>query len=61
MSKHERLFANLQRFYTPFDKLRANAASADEMIVNRLLDGLSINWVLCFDKLSTNGRMHNPI
>ena len=45
LSKHERLFAKLQRFYTPFEKLRAcpvldtgaNVASADEMIVNRLL------------------------
>ena len=44
LSKHERLLANLQRFYTPFDMLRAcpvldtgaNFASADEMIIDRL-------------------------
>ena len=45
LSKNERLFANLRRFYSPFDKLRAcsvldtgaNVARADEMIVNSLL------------------------
>ena len=38
LSKHERLFASLQRFCAPFDKLRANVACADKTIVNRLLD-----------------------
>ena len=43
LSKHERLFASLRWFYSPFDKLRAcpvldtgaNVTPADEMTVNR--------------------------
>ena len=36
LSKHERLFANLRQFPSPFDKLRANVARVDKAIVNRL-------------------------
>ena len=37
LSKHERLFANVRRFHSPFDRLRANVPRADSTIVNRLL------------------------
>ena len=54
LSKHERLLANLRQFYSPFDKLRANVARVDEMIINRLLETSPRARQLAWDYHSLN-------